>query len=105
MNAKVQNPQTSALGAHGYGQFFSASVIAAAESTSNKSIHRRARREGWPARRRGNSLQYVPSRGMKVRCQKVLAPRTCLLDSERTLRELKRAAAVCGFVQTFQRRT
>ncbi len=76
--------------------FFPASVIAAAVKVTSKTAHRRAKREQWAKRQRGNHFEYAVPARLHGSCAAV-APAPAIFDQARTLRELMRAAAVLGF--------
>lgn len=78
-------------------RIFPARVIAEASGVSVSSVRRRAQRESWPRRRRGNRVEYGVPRHLLCRCRS-LSDGPSIFDQPKTLRELKRAAAVLGFV-------
>jgi hypothetical protein len=49
-------------------RYFPASVIARVAKRSARTIKRRAAREGWPRRQRGNVLEFQPPRGLIAKC-------------------------------------
>jgi hypothetical protein len=49
--------------------FFPARVIAAVAGWGgSKTVHRRAQREGWPKRKRGNFYEWQPPRALRAKC-------------------------------------
>ncbi|HXR47599.1 MAG TPA: hypothetical protein VN784_09180 [Candidatus Limnocylindrales bacterium] len=84
--------------------FFTARVIADALRVSQKTVHRRARRENWPARSNGYRIEYRVPRSVLRLCQaSASSPIPSILYQPARIRELKRAAAVLGFVLEMQR--
>jgi hypothetical protein len=63
-------------------RFFPARVIARAARCCARTIKRRAAREGWPRRWRGNALEFVPPANLQSKCLKIPRPtsRDGLLD-------------------------
>jgi len=86
----------------GQPQYFPASAIAAAIGGSAKTIHRRAKREGWPKSERGQRVEYIVPRKFRKACRDIIA-KPSILRQARTQRELSRAVAVLGFCLEFQR--
>lgn len=82
--------------------FFTAHAIADALNVSQKSIHRQAKREGWPSRTRGYRVEYAVPRQVWQACR-ALPPATSILYQPARIRELKRAVAVFGYVRQMQR--
>ena len=82
--------------------FFPARVISAVAGGCSRTARRRAQREGWPKRRRGNLLEFAVPRELRRRCEAV-SPLPPIWDRPRTIRELLRAAAVLGFCRRVQR--
>jgi len=83
-------------------QFFTAAQIVSGLQVSAKTIHRRARREGWPKRQRGYRVEYRPPARVRRLCE-ASTPATAIFYQPARIRELKRAAAVLGFVLEMQR--
>jgi hypothetical protein len=48
--------------------FFAARLIAQVLKRDKKTVMRRAAREGWPQRRRGNAMEFQPPRGLRAKC-------------------------------------
>ncbi len=82
--------------------FFSAKVIAGLLGVGKRTVHRRALREGWQKRDDGYRLQYAVPRTLLPLCKSRPAAPSILCQAS-LIRELKRAAAVLGFVQARQR--
>lgn len=82
--------------------FFTARVIASALGVSQKSVHRRAKRESWQNRSDGYRVEYAVPRALRRLC-KTRAGVPSILYQDRLIRELSRAAAVLGFVQEMRR--
>ena len=51
--------------------FFSAALISKAARTYKRELQRRALRERWPSRRRGNLIEYTPPRALISKCRKL----------------------------------
>jgi hypothetical protein len=82
--------------------FFPARVISSVVGGCSRTARRRARREGWPLRQRGNLFEYEVPRNLRRRCA-ALSPVPPIWDQPRTIRELLRAAAILGFCRRIQR--
>lgn len=82
--------------------FFPARVVSDALNVSQKSVHRRAKREGWPRRQRGYRVEYAVPHGLLRACQG-RTPIPSILYQPARIRELKRAAAVLGYALEIQR--
>lgn len=82
--------------------FFTAHALADALNVSQKSIHRLAKREGWPSRTRGYRVEYAVPRQVWQACRG-LPPATSILYQPARIRELKRAVAIFGYVRQMQR--
>lgn len=83
-------------------RFFPASVISAVVGCCSRTARRRAQREGWSKRQRGNLSEFAVPRSLRRRCT-ALSPVPPIWDQPRTIRELLRSAAVLGFCLRVQR--
>lgn len=77
-------------------------MIARVEGVCAETVHRRARRERWPSRLRGNRIVYAAPRRLGRQLEKA-SPMPSLLDQPRILRELLRASAVATFILEMRR--
>ncbi len=83
-------------------QFFTAAQLVSGLQVSAKTIRRRARRENWPKRQRGYRVEFRPPPRVRRLCE-ASTPVPAIFHQPARIRELKRAAAVLGFVQEMQR--
>ena len=80
--------------------FFTAAQIGDFLQVSKHTARQRARREGWPARKIGNRVEFAPPANLRPADAPLPVP--AIIFQEATIRELKRAAAVLGYVQALQ---
>jgi len=83
-------------------RFFTAAQIISGLQVTAKTVHRRARRENWPRRQRGYRVEYLPPPRVRRLCE-ASAPVPAIFHQEDRIRELKRGAAVLGFVLEMER--
>ena len=53
--------------------YFSGALIARAARTYKRALRRRALRERWPSRRRGNCIEFTPPRSLISKCRALAA--------------------------------
>lgn len=83
-------------------RFYSVRQIAKARGLDKKTIRRRARLENWPLQRRGNRVEYAVPRRL-VATLKESAPVLAIYEQDETIRALRRAVAVYGYVLELRR--
>ena len=80
--------------------FFTAAQIGDFLQVSKHTARQRARREGWPARKIGNRVEFAPPANLRPADAPLPVP--ALIFQTDKIRELKRAAAVLGFIEEMQ---